>query len=83
MFNENRIEFSNINTYGTPRWLTFIVENISEKQSNLEEEVKINKFLTIDLLDNNIIKMSSTNINISKYDSKISIAYIWAVQRHW
>ncbi|MBQ6631204.1 MAG: glycine--tRNA ligase subunit beta, partial [Romboutsia sp.] len=40
MFNENRIEFDNIKTYGTPRRLTFIVENISEKQSNLEEEVK-------------------------------------------
>ena len=40
MFNENRIEFSDIKTYGTPRRLTFIVENISEKQSNLEEEVK-------------------------------------------
>ena len=40
MFNENRIEFDNIKTYGTPRRLTFIVENISERQSNLEEEVK-------------------------------------------
>ena len=40
MFNENRIEFSDIKTYGTPRRLTFIVENISERQSNLEEEVK-------------------------------------------
>ena len=34
MFNENRIEFSDIKTYGTPRRLTFIVENISERQSN-------------------------------------------------
>ena len=40
MLSENRIEFSDIKTYGTPRRLTFIVENISEKQSNLEEEVK-------------------------------------------
>lgn len=40
MFKENRIEFDDIKTYGTPRRLTFIVENISEKQSNLEEEVK-------------------------------------------
>ncbi len=44
---------------------------------NLEEEVKINKFLTIDLLDNNIIKMSSTNINISKYiDNFLSISSV-------
>ena len=40
MFNENRIQFDDIKTYGTPRRLTFIVENISERQSNLEEEVK-------------------------------------------
>ncbi|RDY29733.1 glycine--tRNA ligase subunit beta [Romboutsia weinsteinii] len=39
-FNEDRIEFDNIETYGTPRRLTFIVKGISERQSNLEEEVK-------------------------------------------
>ena len=40
MLGENRIEFNEINTYGTPRRLTFIVKGISERQSNLEEEVK-------------------------------------------
>ena len=40
LFNENRIVFDNIETYGTPRRLAFIVKGISEKQSNLEEEVK-------------------------------------------
>ncbi|RDY23954.1 glycine--tRNA ligase subunit beta [Romboutsia maritimum] len=40
LFNENRISFDNIETYGTPRRLTFIVKGISETQSNLEEEVK-------------------------------------------
>lgn len=40
MFNENRIEFNEIKTYGTPRRLTFIAYGISERQSNLEEEVK-------------------------------------------
>jgi hypothetical protein len=49
----------------------------SVMDDNLEEEVKINKFLTIDLLDNNIIKMSSTNINISKYiDNFLSISSV-------
>ena len=33
MLSENRIEFSDIKTYGTPRRLTFIVENINEKQT--------------------------------------------------
>ena len=40
LFNENRIVFDNIETYGTPRRLAFIVKGISDKQSNLEEEVK-------------------------------------------
>ncbi|MGL5312891.1 MAG: glycine--tRNA ligase subunit beta [Peptostreptococcaceae bacterium] len=40
LFNENRIAFENIETYGTPRRLTFIVKGISERQSDLEEEVK-------------------------------------------
>ncbi len=39
-FTENRVEFDNIKTFGTPRRLTFIVENISDKQQDLEEEVK-------------------------------------------
>ena len=40
LFNENRITFDNIETYGTPRRLTFIVKGISDRQSDLEEEVK-------------------------------------------
>ncbi|GIM32556.1 glycine--tRNA ligase subunit beta [Paraclostridium bifermentans] len=39
-FNENRITFDEVNVYSTPRRLTFIVNNICEKQSDLEEEVK-------------------------------------------
>ena len=40
LFNEKRISFDNIQSFGTPRRLTFVVEGISEKQSDLEEEVK-------------------------------------------
>ncbi|MGL6106604.1 glycine--tRNA ligase subunit beta [Romboutsia sp.] len=40
LFNENRIAFENIDTYGTPRRLTFVVKGINERQSDLEEEVK-------------------------------------------
>ena len=40
LFNENRITFDNIETYGTPRRLTFVVKGISDRQSDLEEEVK-------------------------------------------
>lgn len=39
-FNENRIIFDEVNVYSTPRRLTVIVNNICEKQSDLEEEVK-------------------------------------------
>ena len=39
-FKAERIEFTNIQTLATPRRLTFIVENISQKQTDLEEEVK-------------------------------------------
>lgn len=39
-FNENRITFDEVNVYSTPRRLTVIVNNICEKQSDLEEEVK-------------------------------------------
>jgi glycyl-tRNA synthetase beta chain len=39
-FNENRITFDEVNVYSTPRRLTVIVENICEKQLDLEEEVK-------------------------------------------
>ncbi len=40
LFNEKRISFDNIQSFGTPRRLTFVVKGISEKQSDLEEEVK-------------------------------------------
>ena len=40
LFNDNRIVFDDIETYGTPRRLTFVVKGISDRQSNLEEEVK-------------------------------------------
>ena len=40
LFNESRINFNDIKTYGTPRRLTFIVEGISDRQSDLEEELK-------------------------------------------
>lgn len=40
LLNENRVSFDDIKSYGTPRRLTFIVEGISTKQSDLEEEVK-------------------------------------------
>lgn len=39
-FNENRITFDEVKVYSTPRRLTVIVNNICEKQSDLEEEVK-------------------------------------------
>ena len=38
--NENRITFDKVNVYSTPRRLTVIVDNISDKQPDLEEEVK-------------------------------------------
>ena len=37
---ENRVEFENIEKYGTPRRLTFVINNICDKQSDLEEELK-------------------------------------------
>ena len=40
MLRENRIEYTDIYTYSTPRRLTVIVEGLAEKQSDLEEEVK-------------------------------------------
>ena len=39
-FNENRITFDEVNVYSTPRRLTVIVNNICEKQEDLEEELK-------------------------------------------
>ena len=38
--NDNRIEFGDIQIYGTPRRLTFVIQNLSDRQANLEEEVK-------------------------------------------
>ncbi|MGL4796998.1 MAG: glycine--tRNA ligase subunit beta [Paraclostridium sp.] len=38
--NENRITFDKVNVYSTPRRLTVIVDNIGDKQPDLEEEVK-------------------------------------------
>ncbi|MGF7185505.1 glycyl-tRNA synthetase beta chain [Desulfitispora alkaliphila] len=37
---EARVDFEQIKTYGTPRRLTLIVENLAEKQLDMEEEVK-------------------------------------------
>ena len=37
---ENRVEFDDIETYATPRRLTFIINKISDNQADLEEEVK-------------------------------------------
>ena len=37
---ENRVEFENIEKYRTPRRLTFVINNICDKQSDLEEELK-------------------------------------------
>lgn len=42
-----------------------VIFSIMDKQKDLEE--KIDKFLNIDYFDNNIIKFSTTNINISNY----------------
>lgn len=40
LFNEQRINYEQINVYSTPRRLTLIVEGLEEKQSDLEEKVK-------------------------------------------
>lgn len=40
LFDENRIAFDKINAYGTPRRLTLVVEGLSDRQSDLEEEIK-------------------------------------------
>ncbi|CEK30994.1 glycyl-tRNA ligase subunit beta [[Clostridium] sordellii] len=39
-FDENRITYDSVNVYSTPRRLTVVVDNICERQENLEEEVK-------------------------------------------
>jgi len=38
--NENRINFEDIKTYGTPRRLTLIIEGLADNQDDLEEEIK-------------------------------------------
>lgn len=40
MLSEERVDFKEIKTYQTPRRLTFVVEEISLKQNDLEEELK-------------------------------------------
>lgn len=40
MLEEKRVKFDEIKTYATPRRLTFIIEGLSNKQEDLEEEVK-------------------------------------------
>ncbi|WP_099187276.1 glycine--tRNA ligase subunit beta [Tepidibacter mesophilus] len=37
---ENRINFGDIKTYGTPRRLTLIIEGLADNQEDLEEEIK-------------------------------------------
>lgn len=39
-FTENRINFESLNTYGTPRRLVLYVKAVSEKQEDLETELK-------------------------------------------
>ena len=39
-FDENRITYDSVNVYSTPRRLTVVVDNICERQEDLEEEVK-------------------------------------------
>lgn len=38
--NENRINFEDIKTYGTPRRLTLIIKGLADNQDDLEEEIK-------------------------------------------
>ena len=40
LLKEERINFDNIEKYATPRRLTFVINNIAEKATDLEEEVK-------------------------------------------
>ena len=40
LLKEQRVSFDNIEKYATPRRLTFLINNIAEKASDLEEEVK-------------------------------------------
>ena len=40
LLKEERINFDNIEKYATPRRLTFVIKNLAQKASDLEEEVK-------------------------------------------
>lgn len=40
LLGENRISFGSLKTYATPRRLTLIIEDIADRQSDLEEELK-------------------------------------------
>lgn len=40
LLKEERISFDNIDKYATPRRLTFVIKNLADKASDLEEEVK-------------------------------------------
>ena len=40
LLKEERVNFDNIDKYATPRRLTFVVKNLADKASDLEEEVK-------------------------------------------
>ncbi|MEO0270554.1 MAG: glycine--tRNA ligase subunit beta [candidate division WOR-3 bacterium] len=40
LFKEEKIEFKNIKVFGSPRRLAILIENISEKQKEYEEEIK-------------------------------------------
>ncbi|WP_455538600.1 glycine--tRNA ligase subunit beta [Terrisporobacter sp.] len=40
LLKEERINFDNIDKYATPRRLTFVIKNLADKASDLEEEVK-------------------------------------------
>ena len=40
LLKEERINFDNIEKYATPRRLTFVIKNLADKATDLEEEVK-------------------------------------------
>ncbi|MEO0254941.1 MAG: glycine--tRNA ligase subunit beta, partial [candidate division WOR-3 bacterium] len=40
LFKEEKIEFKNIKVFGSPRRLAILIEKISEKQKEYEEEIK-------------------------------------------
>ena len=40
LLTESRITFGTVSSYGTPRRLALVVEDVAEKQADLEEEIK-------------------------------------------